>query len=384
MEHKGIRDAYRDKIRGGLFGGAVGDALGYPVEFLSYHSIQRRYGEAGIREYDLDPQEGLALISDDTQMSLFTANALVFGDTRGHLRGIWGGPAGYVREAYRDWLETQTGGRRRRDDFHVSWLLDVPELHRRRAPGNTCLSALESGEYGSMTAPINDSKGCGGVMRVAPLGLYYPPGYCFNSREKLDEVGAEIAALTHGHPLGYIPAAILTHIVNVAVYGDCPRGNALADAVEDAMDTAARRFSGDPHWAELRRLISRAEELAENDRGDIENIRALGEGWVAEETLAIAVYCALRHAGNFSQGVIAAVNHSGDSDSTGAVTGNILGAWLGYEAIEEKWKRNLELSGVILEMADDLTAECPLTGYERNEGSPWTRKYVHPIEAVKK
>lgn len=378
MEQHGFRDAYRDKIRGGLFGGAVGDALGYPVEFRSYHSILLHYGEGGIQEYALNPGNGLALISDDTQMSLFTANGIIFGDTRGHMRGIWGGTTCYVQEAYKDWLETQTGGRKRRDDFHASWLLDVPVLHCRRAPGNTCLSALERGQYGSMKAPINNSKGCGGIMRVAPFGLYYPPGYCFESREKLDEAGAELAALTHGHSLGYIPAAILTHIVNAAVYGDCPRGDTLPDAVEDAMDAAARLFGGDAHWPELRTLVARAEELSGNGGSDEENIRALGEGWVAEETLAIAVYCALRYAGDFSRGVIAAVNHSGDSDSTVAVTGNILGAWLGYEAIEDKWKKNLELSDVILEIADDLTDECPLK-YERD--LVWLRKYVDPIKA---
>ena len=100
--------------------------------------------------------------------------------------------------------------------------------------------------------------------------------------------------------------------------------------------------------------------LSENREMDIDNIHRLGEGWVAEETLAIAIYCALRHQDDFSARIIAAVNHKGDSDSSGAVTGNILGALLGYGAIEEKWKRNLELSDVILEMADDLCHGCQM------------------------
>ena len=52
--------------------------------------------------------------------------------------------------------------------------------------------------------------------------------------------------------------------------------------------------------------------------------------------------------------MIAAVNHGGDSDSTGAVTGNILGAAVGYEAIPQFFKEDLELHDVILHMADDL------------------------------
>lgn len=142
------------------------------------------------------------------------------------------------------------------------------------------------------------------------------------------------------------------------------------------MDTAERLFGGDPHWGGLRALIDKAEELAGNAAPDEENIRALGEGWVAEETLAISIYCALRYPGNFSKGVTATVNHSGDSDSTGAVTGNILGAWLGCGAIEKKWKRDLELRNIIFEMADDLSSGCPLSSQHRGKDLRWTKKYV--------
>ena len=80
----------------------------------------------------------------------------------------------------------------------------------------------------------------------------------------------------------------------------------------------------------------------------------LGGGWVAEETVAIAVYCSLAYFDNFERAMIASVNHKGDSDSTGAVTGNILGAALGYEAIPQYFKDDLELHDVILRVADDL------------------------------
>lgn len=360
----------RSKIRGCLLGGAAGDALGYPVEFSSWHSIQARYGQAGIRDHNLDMETGFALISDDTQMTLFTASGILIRETRGHLRGIAGPAYRYIHDAYRDWLLTQTG--RSRGEGGGSWLLDVPELHSCRAPGGTCLSALSSGRCGTIEEPINDSKGCGGVMRVAPVGLFYTPG----DRAEIDRIGAQAAAVTHGHSLGYIPASVLTHIINVAVCGGCPRGNTLPDAVEDAMDTAAELFGQDRHWPELRALVDRAEALAGNNASDADNIHTLGGGWVAEETLAISIYCALRYSDDFSKGIIAAVNHSGDSDSTGAVTGNILGAWLGCEAIEEKWTRNLELRSVILEMADDLCSGYPADEHHRGRDSRWMKKYV--------
>lgn len=142
------------------------------------------------------------------------------------------------------------------------------------------------------------------------------------------------------------------------------------------MDTAAFLFGQDPHWHELRTLVSRAEELTKNGAADADHIHALGGGWVAEETLAISIYCALRYSDDFSRGVIAAVNHSGDSDSTGAVTGNILGAWLGCGAIKDKWKQDLELRDIILEMADDLCYGCPLEEGHEDRDPRWLAKYV--------
>ena len=151
----------------------------------------------------------------------------------------------------------------------------------------------------------------------------------------------------------------------------------LKAIVREARDTAAEIFAGDPHLEELVGIIDLAVRLSENDADDLDNIHRLGEGWVAEETLGISLYCALRHQDDFSAGIIAAVNHKGDSDSTGAVTGNILGALLGYEAIEAKWKQDLELSDVILEIADDLFFGCRMSEYSRDRDVEWEAKYVH-------
>ena len=80
---------------------------------------------------------------------------------------------------------------------------------------------------------------------------------------------------------------------------------------------------------------------------------------MAEETLAIAVYCALKHENDFDRALIAAVNHDGDSDSTGAVTGNLLGPRLGLTGIPSKYLEHLELRSVLLELADDLCQGIP-------------------------
>jgi ADP-ribosylglycohydrolase len=117
------------------------------------------------------------------------------------------------------------------------------------------------------------------------------------------------------------------------------------------------------HMDELLTLVKKAIVLSSENEDDLDAIRQLGEGWVAEETLAIAIYCALKYSDDFVNGVAAAVNHDGDSDSTGAVTGNILGTALGFEAIPQKYLDKLELKDVILEIAEDLHHDCQITEY---------------------
>ena len=370
-----------DQIRGSLIGGAIGDALGYAVESSPEDGIFGTYGPSGITEYELTG--GKALISDDTQMTLFTANGILVGETRLCMRGIGGIPHDYVPAAYQDWLKTQTSDmasvnrhERYTEKGGYSWLLDVPELYARRAPGNTCLAALEMRAKTDfpedfLRAPVNDSKGCGGVMRIAPLALKY---WNITDPAELDLEAARLAAITHGHSLGYMPAAVVCHIISGVLFSYPEKS--LREIVLEAGETAERLFRGDPNLPALTEILHRAVDLSENDAGDLENIHALGEGWVAEETMAIAVYCALKYQNDFSKAVITAVNHRGDSDSTGAVTGNILGALVGYDAIDDKWKKDLELHDVILEMADDLCHGCQMEEYSHYTDEAWVSKYM--------
>lgn len=361
-----------DRFRGCLIGGAAGDALGYAVEFMSEKSIFNQYGSRGITEYQLTGS--VAQISDDTQMTLFTAAGLLHGATRGAIRGVMGPWAESIANSYRDWLMTQTENYPLPEEDRHSWLVDVPGLYSRRAPGNTCLSALLSGKTGSVAHPINHSKGCGGVMRVAPIGLY------FNDRRvdiaEVDRVGAEAAAITHGHPLGYIPAAALVHIVHRLSQDDTP----VAQAIREATDAMAAMWPPSEEMDRFTELMERALYLAAQDMRDLDAIRRLGEGWVGEEALAIAAYCAAKYPEDFDRAMIAAVNHSGDSDSTGAVAGNILGAHLGLSGIPEKYTDKLELKDVILEVADDLWHDCRI-GAENCDADPeWEMKYFRNVK----
>ncbi|MBQ9082749.1 MAG: ADP-ribosylglycohydrolase family protein [Clostridia bacterium] len=350
-----------DQYRGCLIGGAVGDALGYAVEFMSIQEIRRQYGTPGITTYELE--RGKAQISDDTQMTLYTANGLLWADTARKQEKLVSFPSGIWR-CYLDWLQTQYSTNK---PGAVSWLNNLPDMNHPRAPGGACLRSLRGGIPGSVTNPINNSKGCGGVMRVAPVALYAGDDF---STEILDMLGAEAAALTHGHPLGYIPAAMLVHLVYLLTHRS---GMTLRQAVEESVQAMSELFGDVQELNELLDLIDLAVRLAEDPAvTDHAAVSALGEGWVAEETLAIAVYCVLRYPDNFEQAMIVAVNHSGDSDSTGAVAGNILGAHLGLSAIPEKFLRDLELKDTILEIADDLYHGCPDT-----IDDVWAAKYIH-------
>lgn len=359
-----------DKFRGCLVGGAAGDALGYEVEFMKESSIFHHFGPTGISEYVL--HDGIARISDDTQMTLFTATGLLSAITRSKTHGIMGPYESYVGCSYRDWLKTQKGIYPKQEEDRFSWLSNVRELYSLRAPGNTCLSALEQDSLGSVRNPINSSKGCGGVMRVAPVGLYFIDHDEMSAKE-IAMIGAEVAALTHGHELGYIPAAIFSHMIwQLAGTPD----TTVLKAVDDAVTLTRKLFADSEHLNRMLLLIDQAKMLAQQNMNDLEAIRQLGEGWVAEETLAIAIYCALKYENDFDKALIASVNHSGDSDSTGAVTGNILGALLGLDGIPEKYLHNLELCDLIIEVADDLHHDCQISGHDTDKDPVWTEKYL--------
>ena len=328
-------ERYRARVRGCLLGGAIGDALGAPVEFLSTQRIRERFGDAGLADLVETP----ALITDDTQMTLFTVEGMIRASVRAD-RGVCHPPS-VVYRAYLRWLATQQLSE---PPAAVSgWLASHQFLYARRAPGNACLSGLESGRMGTPADPVNpDSKGCGAVMRSAPFGLHprVTAGEAF-------EMGVECAVLTHGHPSGYLAAGALAAMVNGLVNTDLE----LVAAVELALSLLRER----PHHEEVTAALEGA-LFADRDATP-ETVERLGAGWVAEEALAIGVYAALAHPTDVRRALLVAVNHSGDSDSTGSICGNALGAWHGENALPADWVFPLEGRATILELADDLALE---------------------------
>lgn len=336
----------QDKCRGALVGGAVGDALGYPVEFVySFEQIAAKYGEDGITKYDLsypwiEKRNGKALFSDDTQMTLYTAEGL--------LEALKTGSeiVSTICNAYLTWFGHQTG-----KDVRIAYdsqLAKIDELNQNRAPGNTCISALQS-IYGGKE-PENYSKGCGGVMRVAPIGIYGAAhGWPL---DKTGRIAGEAAELTHKHPLSTYSSAALAIIVQLCITSENVDADAFKSIVAKAMETV-RNLYGES--AEFEEIISKAVSFEDSQLQDWQIIESeLGEGWVAEEALAIAIFSVIRHISDFNACMICAVNHGGDSDSTGAVAGNIIGAIAGCDAIPVKFTESIQLKELLLSMADEL------------------------------
>ena len=338
-------DNKEEYFRGCLIGGAIGDALGYGVEFLKYNGIVKKYGKDGITEYDIAPGQK-ARISDDTQMTLFTANGIMIALTRRRAD-----PFTYCFYTYKDWLKTQ--GYKTEFEHKYTWLLDVPELHHRRAPGNTCLSALQEKEMGTIDRPLNTSKGCGAVMRMAPFGLAYGKYEAEDPQQYWDQA-ASVGALTHGHHMSHLSCALFASIIGRIIYGASLNQKELDNVILSAVRFMRGEIRGYKHKEEFCNLVERAIGLAKNDCNDIDNITALGQGWIAEEALAIAIYCACKYQNDPIKGIIVAVNHDGDSDSTGSIAGNILGAWNGISAFDDYWIDNLEIKDVIIDMANDM------------------------------
>ncbi|MDX6283420.1 MAG: hypothetical protein QOH03_4491 [Kribbellaceae bacterium] len=359
-------ETYRARVSGCLLGGAIGDALGGPVEFSDGRSIVAEHPH-GVREFVAGgPGWPAGTVTDDTQMTLFTVEGLIRAGVRTD-RGI-GFTLGVVHQAYDRWLDTQLlpgpSGERN------GWLQAEQWLYARRAPGNTCLSALTEARNGSQrfgAQSVNDSKGCGGVMRVAPVGLLPEP-----TVEWIFDAAAEIAGYTHGHVTGKLASGALAAIIHELNQGA---------GLDAALDSAQARLMTRAGHEETSAALTAARDLAALDlKPGPATVERLGGGWIAEEALSIAVYCALAYRGpdQFLDALALAVTHSGDSDSTGAICGNILGALHGETALPAELVFPLEGRATILQLADDFVLEFTRSSRLHGDYGPyttWTTRY---------
>ena len=312
------------RIEGCIFGGAIGDAFGAPVEAYSVERIQKRFGISGIRY--IPKKNGVYKVTDDTQMTLFTMEGLL----KSYIKNCkLDEEPNYdiIYSSYINWYNTQS------KSFDIlgrqKGLLSDSALYSNRGPGHTCLSSLRDNIMGSIEKPINDSAGNGGLMRVAPVGIMYN-----KNPELAFEIGINCAALTHGSPEAYLPAGF-----QCALIANLFNNIDLETSINNAMRILQKYENSEDTCECLKKAIN----LSKNKEiKPLDAINQLGMGYTGSECLAIALYCTLKNADNFKKALTMAVNHPGDSDTTGAVTGNIMGAYLGSDKIPRGWLENIE------------------------------------------
>lgn len=294
-----------NKGKGVIFGLAIGDAMGRLTEFMSLSSIKARYGEKGIQDLP-DP----APYTDDTQMSIAVAEALIKVGEK-DIESIMEA----VREEFIKWLHSP----------------DTPK----KAPGGTCLKGVANMERGIhwKESGIPNSKGCGSAMRAAPIGYLYQhdPG-------KLREVAHATGICTHGHPTADAACIGAAYLVKLALEGVqpdkmIPAALSFIDGISKKFDEAILKIEKCLGWDDEEKALS-----------------YLGEGWVGEEAVALALYCLLRYPESYENVVIRGANTNGDSDSIASIAGSISGPYLGFGAIPDPWVTGIEKT----EYLDDL------------------------------
>ena len=317
------------QFTGSIVGLAVGDALGYPAEFRSRAQLLREIGPNGITDFISlhDPRFSRPFIAgtaqppgiytDDTQMSIAVARGLL--------------------ESPPDDLDGQMQAIAR---HFVSWA-GSPENNR--APGGTCMTGCANLRAGApwRTAGVPESKGCGSAMRVAPIGLLFA-----DDLDAVERVARASSLLTHGHDAALEGAAAAALLVALALRGASPQ--AMYDEIMRRCADRSEDFAA--CLGDLPDMLERPPEEVLIDRHD----GGLGEAWVADEAVASALYCVWRHPDDYRAGVLCAVNTDGDSDSIAAITGSILGARLGIEAIPEHWVADVENSGALVDLGTQL------------------------------
>lgn len=353
---------------GCLQGGNIGDTLGVPIALLSLQKIRDKYGEQGITDY-VGYYGKKGELSDDTQLALYTAETLLRYEYRKVCKGIEESLHALAQKAYLKWLHTKeiniehiaaTGSY----DIKRGWTEKQKMLSSIKKPKISLINPAKKKKAGIIKKQINNRKGSGTVMRMASVGLMY-----YGDRKKAFTIACDCASIINGQPTGYLSAGFIA-----AVISDL----AVNIELRKAIDNAIVELKG---WDGHEETLNKIEEcleyyteiISKKQEVKAEQIEKLGKGWTADEALAMALFASLLHNKNFEKGLLFAVNHSGASDCTGALTGNILGLINGIDKIPCSWCEQLLVQDIVKQMGEDL--HISLNGDNVNIQAEWERKY---------
>ena len=361
--------AARTLYRGCLLGMAVGDAMGYTVDSRTWPEIQEDYGPNGLLGYDL--MNGYAEITSYTQLAAFTCNGLLIGITRGQLQGRMAPFVRYIAHALREW----TAGQRPwgRPERTLCWLLQQPNMCRRHCMDTRMMDSLSRETLGTPEEPRNNFTNPGSLTAAIGVGIFFDPERM--DQPEIDRLGLEAVALAHGSPQAFLSGGVLAHIISrCGRQRDLP----LEELYRQAINTLEEEFGHEYSQVyEITSLIRQAMIYAEDDSLMHYDVMERLKCETAPQVLAGAVYATLASRGDFDSAMIAAVNHSGRSSAVGAITGAILGARLGQEALPDFYLESLECGASLQELADDLYQGYPMVVGGRLFDGDWEQKYLH-------
>ena len=359
---------YRDMLRGCLLGLAVGDAMGYTVDRKALDEIREDYGPNGLLGYDL--VNGYAEITSYTQLAAFTANGLLVGLTQGQMRRTMAPLVRYIALAVREWSRSQHYCEQERNHC---WLSTVGEMKRRRCMDTWMLSVLSREKLGTMEEPVNRSDHPAALTEAVAVALMAKQLHL--SQEECNRLGAEAVALTHGNPEAFLSGAALVNGLCLLLSGAFTRPEEIAKETLEAIQFQfGREYC---QTAKLWELFQLAMTLAQSEK--VSQMEAMEQlrCETAAEVLAGALYACMTCHGDFDAAMITAVNHSGRSAAVGAITGALLGAYLGEDALPAFYLESLEPVQYLLELAEDMIHGCPMDAASNLFDGDWDRKYRH-------
>ena len=360
-----LQSAYR----GSMLGLAVGDAMGYTVDSRTLAQIREDYGPNGLLGYDL--VNGYADVTSYTQLAAFTCNGLLLGMTRGQLQGKMAPFVRYIGLSHREWAASQRMWGRPEKTF--CWLLQQKEMCRRNCMDTWMLNTLAKDKLGTPEEPGNHFSTPGSITAAAGVGLFFDPENM--DQREIDRLGAEAVALTHGSPMAFLPGAVIAHLIS-RVVRDPQSG--LESLILEALDAFRAQFAHEyAQVDEIIALVKQAMAMVEDTTlAPMEAMERL-RCETGAQVLAGSIYSCLICRGDFDAAMITAVNHSGRSAAVGAITGAILGARMGEEALPEFYLECLEPVEILRSLADDLWTGCPMEMGGRLFDMDWDRKYLH-------
>ena len=350
--------------RGCLLGLAVGDAMGYSVDKKNWEEICTDYGPNGLLGYDL--ANGQADGTSYTQIAAFVCNGMILGLTRGKPDTY----QRYITMSLQEWAKSQQFLMGANKTF--CWVAQVPAMRRRHCMDTRMLDALTRETLGTPEKPLFVSSTPGALTLGIAIGLCYDP-------QKMDplqlgKLAVNATAITHGEPTSFLCAAFLAYsIAGIMQEPERP----LPEHFLQAMEVVEQQFGDQyPHTAIIRKKIERALALTKDPEITPLAAMTLLECTNAVECLAGAVYASTVHSGNFDEAMIVSVNHSGRSSAVAAVTGGILGAKLGADALPEFYLESLETANVLEDLANDIAEGRQAS---RIFDDDWDQKYVQGL-----